>query len=77
MMDNLKSAGSVTAVIIWPDFMYSDILHSFFCVVTDTKFVLSDTFYLFLYSHIYLIILPLHRSIRHSVQMLCLSRGKV
>ena len=48
MMDNLKSAGSVTAVIIWPDFMYSDILHSFFCVVTDTKFVLSDTFYLFL-----------------------------
>ena len=37
MMDNLKSALSATSVIIWLDFMFSDILHCFFCVVTETQ----------------------------------------
>ena len=42
MMDNFKSAVSVTAVIIWPDFVFSDILRSFLLVVTEAKVVLSD-----------------------------------
>jgi len=42
MMDNLKCALSVTAVIIWPDFVFSDILRSFLWVVTEEKVVLSD-----------------------------------
>jgi hypothetical protein len=34
-MDNLKSAAGVIAVILWPYFVFSDILCPYFCVVTE------------------------------------------